>query len=145
MKRVNFITVLCDGVTNAAIIEKECVFVLFVDPDNFTPSIPFYSLKDAPSQNAKGIETAIRQAFVENDSSHLVFCMFFFASDGANVNSGLTSGLVTLFQKSGLQWVAFVCCISHRLDLALKDSLVNAMSDIHDSVNLFVILIQEDK
>ena len=39
LKRVNFITVLCDGAKDAAIIEKECVFVLFVDPDNFTPSM----------------------------------------------------------------------------------------------------------
>ena len=42
LKRVNFITVLCDGAKDAAIIEKECVFVLFVDPDNFTPSMIWY-------------------------------------------------------------------------------------------------------
>ena len=80
-------------------------------------------------QNAKGIETAIRQAFVENYLRHLVFRMVFFASDGANVNSGLKSGLITQFQENGLHWVAFVWCLSHRLELALKDSLADAMSD----------------
>ena len=94
MKRVNFITVLCDGATNTTIVEKDCAFVLFVDPDDVTPSMTFFSLKDVSGQDAKGIETAIRKIFAENDLSHLVFCMFFFfASDGANVNSGLKSGL----------------------------------------------------
>ena len=60
LKRVNFINVLCKKATDAAIIKNKCVFVLFVNPDNFTPSMTFYSLKDAPSQNAKGTETAIR-------------------------------------------------------------------------------------
>ena len=78
MKRVNFITVLCGGATDTAIVEKECAFVLFVDPDDFTPIMTFFSLKDVWSQDAKGIGTAIRKIFAENDLSHLVFCMVFF-------------------------------------------------------------------
>ena len=93
---------MCDGATDAVIIEKECVFVLFVDPDDFAPSMTFFPLKDVSSQYAKGTETAIGQAFAENDLSHLVFRMVFFASDGANVNSVLKSGLITQFQESGL-------------------------------------------
>ena len=56
MKRVNFITVLCDGATDTAIVEKECAFVLLVDPDDFTPSMIFFSLKDVSSQDAKGLK-----------------------------------------------------------------------------------------
>ena len=52
-----------DRATDAGIVEKECVFVLFVDPDDFTPSMTFFSLKDVPNQDAKGVETVIRQAF----------------------------------------------------------------------------------
>ena len=78
MNRVNFIIVLCDGATYAAIVDKDYVFVLFVDPDDFIPRMIFFSLKDVPSQNGKGIETAIRQFFAETDLSHLVFCMCFF-------------------------------------------------------------------
>ena len=78
MKSVNFITVLCDGATDAAIVEKECVFVLLVNPDDFTPSMTFFSLKDLPSQDPKGIEKSIRQVFAENNLSHLVFCMVLF-------------------------------------------------------------------
>ena len=46
MKRVNFITVLCDGATDTAIVEKECALALFVDPDDFTPSMTIFSLRD---------------------------------------------------------------------------------------------------
>ena len=60
------------------IIKKERVFVLFVDPRDFALSMTFFSLKDVPSQDAKGIETVIRQAFAENDLSLLVFRMSFF-------------------------------------------------------------------
>ena len=48
------------------------------------------------------------------------------------MNSGLKSGIITQFQESGLHCVAFVWCLAHRLELALKDSLADAMSDIHE-------------
>ena len=69
LKIVNFIAVLRDRATDAAIIEKECVFVLFVDLDDFPPSMTFFSLKDVASQDAKEIETAVRHAFAGNDLS----------------------------------------------------------------------------
>ena len=58
------------------------------------------------------MKTAIKEAFAENDLSHLVFSMFFFASDGANISSGFKSGHVTQFEESDLHWVAFVLCLS---------------------------------
>ena len=49
IKKANFITVLADGATDAALIEKEVVYVLFVDPDEFKPSLEFLSLKSGAS------------------------------------------------------------------------------------------------
>ena len=48
LKRVNFVSVLCDGSTDSAIIEKECIYILFVelDPDTFEVTVTFFSLKD---------------------------------------------------------------------------------------------------
>ena len=39
--------------TDVAVIEKECIYILFADPDNFQPKLTFLSLKDLPSQDAK--------------------------------------------------------------------------------------------
>ena len=43
LRRVNFITVLCDGSTDSSVVEKECIYVLFVDPDTFQPTMSFFS------------------------------------------------------------------------------------------------------
>ena len=106
----------------------------------------FFDLKDVPSQDALGIETAIREAFTENGLSHFSDHMVFFASDGANVNSGLKSGLITVFQEKGLHWVSFIWCLSHRLELALKDSLSDAMSNVHEVLtSLFYLYKKSSK
>ena len=47
LKRASFVTVLADGATDAACIEKEVVDILFVDPDDFKASLAFLSLKSA--------------------------------------------------------------------------------------------------
>lgn len=63
IKRANFITVLADGATDAALIKKEVVYILFVDPDEFKASLEFLSLKSVASQDAQGITNAIVDAF----------------------------------------------------------------------------------
>ena len=50
--------------------------------------------------------------------------MVFLSSDGASVNSGKKSGLIRMFQED-YEWICFIWCFSHRLELALKDSLKN--------------------
>ena len=69
--------------------------------------------------------------------------MISFANDAANVNSGLKSGLATQFHESGLHWVAFVWCLSHHLEFALKDSLADAMSDIHEVLTFLFYLYKK--
>ena len=72
--------------------------------------------------------------------------MVFLASDGASVNSDLKNGLIAKFRDSGMEWVAFVWCLSHRLELALKDSLSDHMNDISASlVNLFYLYNKSSK
>lgn len=43
---------LADGATDAALIKKEVVYILFVDPDEFKASLEFLSLKSVASQDA---------------------------------------------------------------------------------------------
>ena len=65
VKRADFVTVLADGATDAACIEKEVIYILFVDPDDFKASLAFLSLKSVKSQDAQGITGAIIDAFKE--------------------------------------------------------------------------------
>ena len=92
---------------------------------------------------SKGIETAIREAFIENDLSHLMDRMVFFTSDSTSVNSGLEIGLITHFQENGMDWPLFIWCVSHCLELALKDSLSDALSDIFEGLTFLFLLYKK--
>ena len=85
--RVNFIIVLSDGSTDAAIVESNVFLSYLLIQICFNLLMAFFALKDVPSQVAvsKGIETATREAFIENDLSHLMDRMMFFTSDGTSI------------------------------------------------------------
>ena len=129
VNRSNFISILCDGSTDSGVVEKECIYVLFVDPDTFKPNVTFFSLKDVPSQDAEGIHRAIKAAFKDAGLEHLLKKVVFLGSDGASVNTGVKNGLITLVRQD-TPWVGFVWCLAHRLELALKDALKEWMDPI---------------
>ena len=69
----------------------------------------------------------------------------FLSSDGAATNSGLVSGLITLFKRDK-PWVAFVWSFSHRLELALKDALSSEFELVEESLrHLFYIYNNSSK
>ena len=125
LKNANFIAVFCNGSTDSAVIEKECIYILFVEPFEFEPTLSFIALKDVSSEDADGIKSAIMKAFDYLCMPELKDRMLFFASDGTSVNSGIKTGLATKFRKDGIDWLVFVWCLSHHLELALKDSLLD--------------------
>ena len=57
------------------------------------------------------------KAFDDIGMSELKDRMVFLASDGASVNSGIKTGLATKFREDGIDWLVFVWCLSHRLEL----------------------------
>ena len=145
LKRCNFVTVLCDSSTDSAVIEKECI-TLFVDPDTFEPKLTFFSLEDAPSQDADGLISAIETAFKKHGLEEVLRKMVFLCSDGASVNSGLIGGVAAKFQNKDLTWLVFVWCISHRLELALQDSLEETLSPVKNTLtNLFYLYKKSSK
>ena len=113
LKNANFIAVFCDGTTDSAVIEKECIYILLVEPFEFKPTLSFIALKDIPSQDADGIKSVIMKAFDDIGMPELKDKMVFLASVGASVNSGIKTGLATKFCEDGIDWLMFVCCLSH--------------------------------
>ena len=47
------------------VIEKECIYVQFVEPSSMTINVALLSLRDLPSQDASDIYEAIKKAFTE--------------------------------------------------------------------------------
>ena len=100
------------------------MYILFVDPDEFKPSLEFLSLKSVASQDAQGITSAIVDAFQDCDISEKLKRIVFFESDGTSVNSGLRGGVISLLQQRCF-W-----CLSHRIELGLKDALKKDMEEV---------------
>ena len=119
---------------------KKSAFILFVEPFEFEPTLSFIALKDVPSQDADGIKSAIMKAFDDTDMPELKDRMVLSARDGASVNIGIKTGLATKFRVEGIDWLVFVWCLSHRLELALKDSLNDALIPVKKSLTNLLYL-----
>lgn len=130
IKKANFVTILADGATDAALTEKEVIYIIFVDPDDFKPTLAFLSLKSVASQDAPGITNAITEAFKDCDILEKLQQIVFFESDGTAVNSGVRAGVISLLQRKYGQHIKFFWCLSHRLELAFKDALKNDMEEV---------------
>ena len=113
---------------------------MFVEPFEFESTLSFIALKDIPSQDADGIKSVIMKAFDDIGMPELKDWMVFLASDGASVNSGIKTGLATKFCEDGIDWLVFVWCLSHWLELALKDSLDDVLTPAKKSLTNFFYL-----
>ena len=98
----------CDGSTDSAVIEKERIYILFIEPFDFESILYFIALKDVPSQDADQIKSAIMKAFDDIGMPGLKDRMVFLASDSTSVNSEIKTGVATKFCKDGIDWLVFV-------------------------------------
>ena len=141
--RVNFIAILCDTTTNVSIIEQEVVYVFSVNPDSMQPTLELFGLDS--SQDATGIYDAMNENFQKQNLSSSIQNIIFLSSDGTSVNSGHNSGLISLLCKDW-EWVTFICCFSHLLELALKDGLkVYTVSVDESLMHLFYLFKKSSK
>ena len=111
---------MCDGTTDASITEQEVDYVFFVG----------LGLED--SRDANGIFEAIKKAFEKRNLLALLDKIIFLSFDGASVNSSKKSGLISLFREEK-EWVTFIWCFSHRLELALKDTLKDSIALVDET------------
>ena len=135
LKRVNFIAILIDGTTDAAVKEQEVLYVMYVDPDTHTPTLSYFEVMEMNEldQTAPGMLSAIKSAFTRNNLADLWDKLVYLSADGASVNSGKESGLIAQIQAEH-DWVLFVWCFSHRLELALKDALSDFTAPVDESL-----------
>ena len=74
---------------------------------------------------SKGVSDVIRKKIL------------YFASDDATVNSGLKNGLITKMRENFGEYISFVWCLAHCLELAIKDAFKGSdMTEIERVLNL---------
>ena len=87
LEKVNSVSVSCDGCTYSAVIEKGCVYILFVDSKNFAPQISFLSLKDVPSPYSHSIKLALLEDLQDTDMIELKNKIVFLACNGTSLST----------------------------------------------------------
>ena len=134
IKSVNFIGILCDGSVDSSVNEQEVIYVTFTDPDTQNPTLKFlHVVSPEIGQDAAGLKEAIKYAFEINGLENAMDKIVFFASDGASVNSGKESGLVRKLQED-YEWIVFLWCFSHRLELAIKEATKDYFEAVDESL-----------
>ena len=97
------------------------------------PTCPPGKLCVAKSTMVLELQTAILSVIEDHGMKDLIPKMVFLASDGALVDSRNNSGIIRLLQEDS-PWVSFIWCFSHRLELALKDSLKDFIDPADESL-----------
>ena len=126
LQEANFFSILTDGSTDSGVQEKELVFVIFISKDGDMQT-RFLKLKSVADGSAEGLKKLIVGIF-ENMGIDYKKKLIGVGADGANVNLGKKKGLVALI-KQDIPWVIGVHCLSHRLELSLRDAFKGTTID----------------
>ena len=129
LSKANYYSLLTDGSTDAAVIEEELEYVLFLDVDGH-PKVKFMSIETPKHTTADGLKDIIDLCANPCSRMHHLHCMYCilyntYNVDGTSVNMGLHRGLGVLLREQS-PWLLIVHCFNHRFELAIKDSFQRA-------------------
>ena len=116
---VRYYSVLTDRSTDAAVIEEELVYVLFINTDGY-PKVKFLSIECPKHTDVEGLKETIKLSFSRIGLIDFSSKLHGFNVDGAAVNTGILKGLAVLLRENA-PWLTVVHCFNHRLELAIKD------------------------
>lgn len=131
VEKSRFVSILCDGATDKAIIEQEIIYIRYVD-EHGKLCTKLADIVDLEKGDAQGVKTGVIQAVdsigltVETLSQKLVGIN----TDGASVNMGKKGGAIRLLMDEVNQHLTTACdpymmvvhCIAHNLELAVCDT-----------------------
>ena len=158
LTNANFYSVLSDGSTDCAVREQECMFALYFDPIPMEEDMKykvmirlgFLGLKHLTSDKgggkAIGVLRAITDSFESLGITDIRSKLVGFGADGASVNMGSREGVIAILRKEfpwKFPWIIFNWCLSHRLELAVKEALNGTMFDVIDEMLLNIYYLYE--
>lgn len=124
VKDRKFVSVITDGATDSSISAQEIVYIRTAK--NGTVKTFFCSIEKVGKCDGEGIVNAIFDslASLELNENQWTRKLVGFGSDGATVNLGKKSGVITrLKEKQPWPVVQGIHCHAHRLELAYKDAV----------------------
>ena len=123
LTEVRYVGLLCDDVTDIAVMEQFITFVQFVDPETASLETKFLFVENAlEKSDTSDAETLFEVLYSKLDTLGIeVDKVSSLASDGAAVMLGKNSRLATRLKELNAK-ILSVHCIRHRLALACTDS-----------------------
>ena len=123
--------ILCDGSqARKTGKEKELVLVRVVGSDGKSKyyvaglqDMDSYGSANADNLKASLDDTFLNQLKLTNEQYKSKVISI--TADGASVNTGHVNGLFVQMAKDGRPWLLGIHCVLHRVELAIKDSLLN--------------------
>lgn len=139
-------SVLSDG-SQARKTSSEKELVMFRTAKEGAPVYFLASLQnvdDYGDATALNLKTCIDQTFTNLELSEEKYTklMVSATADGASVNTGAYHGLLVRLENAQRPWLLKIACISHRVELGIKDGLMqeNALKDIKElMITLFYL------
>ncbi|XP_057317246.1 E3 SUMO-protein ligase KIAA1586-like [Hydractinia symbiolongicarpus] len=153
LAKAKFFSVLCDGSTDNAVVENEVIYALHFDPTPVNSNcvevkVSFLSMTHLKHQHAVGVAAALAESYddmvtlksaIESEFQSIGIMpakkLIGFTSDGASVNRGNKNSVKMVLREES-EWLVFIWCIAHRLELALSDALKGTDFDIVDEMLL---------
>ena len=129
----NFIGIWNDRTIDAATIEQEVLYVTFLDPDTYKPCLTFLKVAELESQDTQGLKKVIYNSFKKINLEKVLSKIVFLESHGTSMNSGMKSGSISLLKKD-YEWISFIWCFLHCLELGLKESLNEFIKPLNQSL-----------
>ena len=123
LTEVRYVGLLCDDVTDIAVMEQFITFIQFVDPETASLEAKFLFVEnDLEKSNSADAETLFKVLCSKLDKlGKEVDKVLSLVSDGAAVMPGKNSGLATRLKELNAK-ILSIHCICHRLALACTDS-----------------------
>ncbi|KAJ8038164.1 hypothetical protein HOLleu_19166 [Holothuria leucospilota] len=108
--------------------EKELVMVRVIkagQPVYFVAALE--DIDEYGDANAENLHRSINNAFqnkLKIGMAQYTNALVSATADGASVNTGIYNGLLVRMRKAERPWLVMIHCVSHRLELAVKDTLM---------------------
>ena len=149
LAKANFFSVLLDGSTDTAIIENEIILVVWCDTNGTDEKvhtrIESLTVVRPESATARGLfkvlEIGLQHFGIQELSTEECAMLVGIGTDGAAANIA-ASGLKGLVENQ-LQWIFWMWCMAHRLELAIKDALKGTFFDNIDEMLLRLYYLYE--
>ena len=150
LSKVKFFSVLMDGTTDRANVEDEAFLAVWCDANATDEKIhtrmSLISIARPQIATAAGLYTCLQDALkvlgISSISSKDCKRLVGIGTDGAAVNVSSPGGLRGLVEKE-VNWVFWMWCLAHRLELAVKDALKESVFADIDEMLLRLYYIYE--